>query len=136
MFIERAVTWLIGRAARRRRARGGLGERGEAVAEAYLRRAGLHILARNWRCPRGEIDLVARERDVLVFVEVKTRRTDDRPEDAVDRRKRTRLRRAADAYLRRHPVGRDGVVGWRFDVVAVVLPEDGAPTVRHHVRAF
>ncbi len=114
---------------RRRTAR-----RGEGLAALVLRLKGYRIEARNWRCRAGEIDIVARRRGVLVFVEVKTRR--DRsagsPVEAVDRRKQDRLVRLARAYLarcRRQPEG------CRFDVFAVEL---GAllPRLRHLPAAF
>ena len=109
------------------------GSLGERSAEAFLsRKRGFHVLARNWRNPedrREEIDLVARDGEALVFVEVKTR-----PEAAlvpglyaVDRRKKQVLRRAIRAYLRRlRGVPRT----FRFDVVEVALTP-GEPAIRH-----
>lgn len=94
------------------------GRFGEAAAGRWYRRAGYRILARNWRCPQGELDLIAgRGRDV-VFVEVKAR-TDDRygtGAEAVDRRKQRRLRAAAGRWLDQADQPFDEV---RFDVVEV-----------------
>ena len=114
---------------RRRRARWG-----EGIAAAWLRLKGYRIEARNWRCPQGELDLVARDGDTLVFVEVKTRASASagRPEEAVDRRKQARLVRLSQAYLAR--LGGEPPP-CRFDVVAV----DGSalvPRVRHLRAAF
>lgn len=110
------------------------GSLGERSAEAFLsRERGFHVLARNWRNPedrREEIDLVARDGDALVFIEVKTR-----PEGAlvpgycaVDRRKKRVLRRAILAYLRRL---RDAPRTFRFDVIEVATSPGGARTIRH-----
>ena len=120
-----------------------LGPFGETVARRFLRRAGLKILARNYRCPAGEVDLIALDRatrknlgaETIVFVEVKTRRSDhySGPEAAVDARKQDRIRRVADDYLRHHDADGYRV---RFDVVAVVAPEGEKPRVRHIVEAF
>ncbi len=110
---------------------------GEAQAERFLKHKGYRILGRRVRVtPRDELDLVARDGDVLVFVEVKTRRTEDfgRPVTAVDRAKRHTLSRAAVRYLQ-------GIscpnVNFRFDVVEVVGQEgDATPVIRHVENAF
>src|SRR5277367_6039730 len=77
-----------------------LGRRGERAAEKYLRRNGFRIVARNYRAAGAEIDIVAMDGDVLVFVEVKTRRSPDAsaPEEAVDEHKQKQLRRAAEIF--------------------------------------
>lgn len=94
-----------------------LGQTGEEIARRYLQSRGYRIVGRNWRCRFGELDLIARDGDTLVFVEVKTRTQDGfgGPEGAVTPRKRARIVAAARAYLR--VVGADLPV--RFDVVAV-----------------
>jgi len=135
--------WLL----RRRRLEGadpaGAGRRGEKLAVRHLRRNGFKILARNYRCPAGEADIVALDRrtrthrgdGVIAFVEVKTR-TSDRytdPESAVDAAKRRRLRRVAEYYLAARHAQAFAV---RFDVVSVVLPADGKARVRHIPGAF
>lgn len=112
------------------------GEWGEKKAEQYLRRKGYRIIGRRVRIgKRDEIDLVARKQDVLVFVEVKTRRSVafGRPVSAVDRNKRRLLSRAAVHYL---SATRFRPVCFRFDVVEVIgSPADDA-TVRHIENAF
>ena len=114
------------------------GRWGEDLAAGVLRRAGLRILGRRVRTGRrGELDLVARDGDTLVFVEVKTRRAEvyGRPADSVDRDKRRALSRAAVRYLRRL---RDRPPYIRFDVVEVIGEPGGAaaPEVRHLRDAF
>jgi len=118
-----------------------LGPRGERAAAAFLRRRGYRIVARSWRSPAGEVDIIARCGRTLVFAEVKTRASADRgePWEAVDRRKQARIARAAAAYLQglsRRGMDDDWAV--RFDVVAITWPEGrGArPTVEHFEAAF
>jgi putative endonuclease len=104
-----------------------LGARGEKLAARHLRRHGYKILYRNFRGREGgEIDLVCRDRDTLVFVEVKTRTREDfgRPLEAVRRDKQRRLSLGALAWLRL--LGNPEVL-FRFDVVEVVIAPDAAP---------
>ena len=113
-----------------------IGRWGEAVAVRYLRAVGLEVLDRNWRCELGELDIVAREGPALVFCEVKTRRSTlfGDPAEAVDRRKSERIRVLAGRYLHDHPGTR--APDLRFDVVAILRPFDGEPTLRHLRAAF
>ena len=93
------------------------GAQAEDLACAHLERAGLKLLARNYRCPQGEIDLVMNDRDALVFVEVRYRRSNafGTPAETVGRHKQARLRAAAGHYLLAHATDR----ACRFDVVAI-----------------
>ncbi len=113
------------------------GEWGEAQAEKHLASMGWKMLGRRVRCGnREEIDLVARDGKVLVFIEVKTRAGEDygRPIAAVDRRKRALLCRAAARYLARLENPR---VYYRFDVVEVLgSPSSGLVDLRHTPDAF
>ena len=86
----------------------GLGTYGERMAARYLRDVGLEVLDQNWRCPLGEIDLVARDGACLVVCEVKTRRstTFGSPVEAVDHRKLARLRRLSASWLAEQPRAR------------------------------
>lgn len=113
-----------------------LGRTGEEIAARFLEARGFEIVARNVRSRRGEIDLVARDRGTLVFVEVKTRTgpTPDPPAAGVDARKRQRMARLALGYLARAWL-RD--LRCRFDVVAVTLdPAGGPPAIAHFPGAF
>jgi len=111
-----------------------IGRRGEAAAARYLERIGCRILARNWRAGRLELDLVVRDGSTVAFVEVKTRRPGPQlPSEAVDRRKRARIRRAAACWIARR---RDGAAEYRFDVVAVRVEPGGAFRIRHFPGAF
>ena len=116
-------------------AKDALGRRGEAIAARHLVQAGLTIVERNWRCTEGEIDLVARDRDCLVFVEVKTRSSVayGHPLEAITPRKLARLRRLAGAWCLAHPEERGNV---RIDAVAVVAPRAGEIEVEHLAGVF
>ena len=104
-------------------ARKGLGELGERLAAEALERAGLRIVARNWRCPLGELDIVAQEGDVIVAVEVKTRRgrAAGTPEQGVTPAKQQRLCALAAAFA--EAMAWEGPV--RIDVVGVELDQAG-----------
>jgi len=173
-----------------------LGDRGEALARRFLKKAGLQILATNYRCPAGEIDIIALDpstrqtpagAETIVFVEVKTRSagkarangkstsvsgvgesvggkdaeagdvrassmqadaaSGDRsqhdaekafvirssPATAVDARKRGQIKKTAAYYLRHYPAAG---MPTRYDIVAIVLPKDGEPDIRHIKHAF
>ncbi|MFI5380359.1 MAG: YraN family protein [Tepidisphaerales bacterium] len=113
---------------------GALGERGENIAAGYLRDKGFTIIVRNYRCPLGEIDIVAREGQTIVFVEVKTREEDEpRPEDQVNSAKQHQLTRVARHYLGRYGHPQPPA---RFDVVAIVWPPGRQPIIRHTPHAF
>jgi len=112
-----------------------VGRRGERLAGVLLRRLGLDVLLRNFRCTTGEIDLVAREHTTLCFVEVKTRRhrPNSRPADAVGPAKRRRIIRAAHRYLRE--IGRPDV-RYRFDIIEIILDGWRLRDVRYWPAAF
>jgi putative endonuclease len=110
-----------------------LGNRGERAAARYLRRRGLRVLARGYRTRHGEIDLIARDGDTLVFVEVKARRRGV-PAEAVTDEKQRRITLAALHFLRKHGLLE---VRCRFDVVAIVWPDGrGEPEIQHIPNAF
>jgi putative endonuclease len=112
------------------RAKDGLGAYGERVAAAHLVASGMTVLDRNWRCPIGEIDIVARDGNVLVICEVKTRSSVSlgHPLEAVSRRKAERLRRLAAAWIRERRVHPADV---RIDLVGVLRSPRGAAGVEH-----
>ncbi|MBC9224718.1 YraN family protein [Aeromicrobium sp. 636] len=105
-----------------------LGAYGERIAADHLRGLGMVILARNWTCHHGEIDIVARDGDTLVVCEVKTRTSTSHGTalESVTDRKLTQLRRSLSRWLDLHQVHPDGV---RIDVVTVWVPRSGGPQV-------
>src|SRR5437867_13146991 len=111
------------------------GRLGERAARRHLRRLGLKFLTANFRSDRGEIDLIFRDGDCLVFVEVKTRSSEEwtRPASAVDERRRRRLSLAALDYLR---LLRNPEVKLRFDIVEVLLDAGEVREVRHLPNTF
>ncbi len=112
-----------------------LGRKGEDAAARFLERRGYDIVDRNWACAAGEADIIARDGDALVFVEVKTRSNAEKgfPEEAVDAEKRDRYERIAGMFLR----GYDVVdVPVRFDVVSLLAIAPDRALIRHHINAF
>jgi putative endonuclease len=112
------------------RAKDVLGRRGEELAAGYLEAHGMRIVDRNWRCPEGEIDIVALDGETLVIAEVKTRKSLDygHPFEAVGAEKLARLNRLAAAWSREHQPRRPLR---RVDVVAVLDDGTGAPVLEH-----
>ena len=112
-----------------------LGQRGEDIAAAFLGDRGYSILARNYRTPAGEIDLIARHGAITVFVEVRTRRgrSYGTPEESITRPKTRHLIDSAQTYLEQQarPAG-----PWRIDVVAIEIDPDGKPLIRHIENAI
>ena len=103
------------------------GIHGEQLARDFLKKQGYHIVATNYRCPHGEIDIIARQRDCLVFVEVRTKHSLEygHPEESITPVKQERLRQVAAHYLQAHE---DLPPSWRIDVVAIELDARGVPT--------
>lgn len=97
-----------------------IGALGEKIARDFLRKRGYKIIESNYRCPRGEIDVIARNGGSLVFIEVRTRTSTDlgTPEESVNAQKQAKLRQVALNYLQKH-----GALSgdWRIDVVAIEL---------------
>jgi len=113
-----------------------LGQRGEDAAARFLKRKGYRLLARGLDSPLGELDIIAVDGRTIVFVEVKTRRSDDagHPAEAIDSRKELRMTQAALAYLKAQ-----GLLQYaaRFDVVAITWPENAkSPAIEHYQNAF
>jgi putative endonuclease len=100
-----------------------LGVWGESVAALHLEAKGYHIVARNWRCAQGEIDLIAQAGEELLFVEVKTRRGKEMgsPEEALTPAKQKKLMKLAQIYVAENDLD----VDWRIDLVAVELDKSG-----------
>jgi putative endonuclease len=135
VILERLIRRLQDAATRRHRLKSaGVGSRGEALAEEHLLRRGHRIIGRNVVRAGCELDLVCRDGEVLVFVEVKTRTNPRRdPAEAVNRRKRRQIFRAATAYAREFG---NPPPSLRFDIVAVTLAPSEPPVIRHHEHAF
>ena len=131
-LLEKLKGCLIAKAEAEHLRRGRLGER---AAKKHLRQHGLKFLVANFRSPRGEIDLVCREKDCLVFVEVKTRSSEEwtRPAAAVNAERRRRLSHAALDYLR---LIKNPQVKIRFDIVEVLLRDGEVSEVRHLPNTF
>jgi putative endonuclease len=112
-----------------------LGHRGEAFAARYLERAGYRIIEQNFRAKCGEIDIIAKENDYTVFVEVKTRSGTGfgTPAEAVNRHKQGQIIKTALVYMSQHNL-HDAPV--RFDVVAVMMRHNAPPEVELIRNAF
>ena len=109
-----------------------LGHLGETLAAAYLQNKGYTILERNWHSPYGEIDLVARQREAVVFVEVKARASKSLgpPEISVTPRKEEHMRQAAEYFIQQHP---DLANEWRIDLITIQLqPNDNPALIDHY----
>ena len=112
-----------------------IGRRGEEAAVRYLEARDYEIIERNWSCRFGEADIVARDGDDLVFVEVKTRTNIEHgfPEEAVDAAKRAKYEKIAALYSRDYEAVD---IPLRFDVVAILVTAPDRALLRHHVNAF
>ncbi|GIP33041.1 YraN family protein [Paenibacillus sp. J2TS4] len=112
-----------------------LGRQGEKQAEAFLVSQNYRILHRNWRCRSGELDLIARDGDTLVFVEVRTRRMTGSfgtPSESVHVKKQKQVRDTAQVYLYRHKLHEASV---RFDVISVYMDMEGKLNRLEHLCA-
>jgi putative endonuclease len=109
-----------------------IGNRGEALALKYLSEKGYTLLVKNYRCKRAEIDLIVRNEETLVFVEVKARSSTGYgfPEEAVDEKKAAMIMEAADQYI--YESAWEGAI--RFDVISIVLQPQ--ISIRHFEDAF
>ncbi len=107
-----------------------LGRMGESLAGAFLKNKGYTILEKNWHTPYGEIDLIARQNESIVFVEVKTRSNNSLgpPEISITPRKAEHMRGAAEYYIQQHS---ETQAEWRIDLVTILL-QPGAPAAIDH----
>jgi putative endonuclease len=110
-----------------------LGQQGEELAASHLKNSGFRILFRNWKWGKNEIDIIAENRDNIVFVEVKTRADDlyIRPGDIVTKEKQKSIIRAADGYLNRYNVNKEA----RFDII-IILRKEESFELNHIEAAF
>lgn len=115
--------------------RSSLGMQGETIAARHLQKLKYRVIIRNFRVPAGEIDIIARDGQVLVFVEVKTRASADQvaPEQQVNSAKQDQVKRVAKTYLKQY-----GTLPppYRYDVIAVIPKLDGKHEVNHIVNAY
>ncbi|MCC6817349.1 MAG: YraN family protein [Bacteroidia bacterium] len=111
-----------------------LGEKGEKIAVKYLNDIGLEVLERNWRKHKTEVDIIAKDADLLVFIEVKTRGTDyfGLPESFVKSKKQMMMAEAAEYYLEQ--LGQDNMEV-RYDIIAVII-EENKEIIMHFEDAF
>ena len=109
------------------------GRYGEALAERYLIEAGYEIVARNWRCAAGELDLIARQGETLVFVEVRARRGAQlgSPEESITPAKQAKLIELAYTFLAENALEDDA---WRIDVIAIVLNRQNNVQRLNHIE--
>ncbi len=112
-----------------------IGKVGEQLATAYLKQNGFHIIERNYRQKWGEIDIIARDKKTIVFVEVKTRKSNrfGSPFEAVTTRKQQQIARTAHDYLCRNNLFNKSA---RFDVIGIILSRDDKPSIELIQNAF
>ena len=112
-----------------------LGKRGEDAAARYLGFMDYEILERNWECPFGEADIIARDGEALVFIEVKTRKDISKgfPAEAVTPKKRARYEKIAACYLRDYGLLDIPI---RFDVIGLLVVGPDRAMIKHYVNAF
>ena len=111
------------------------GNLGEKLAQDFLKKKGYIILETNYRCPRVEIDIIARDRETLVFIEVKMRRSCafGKPEESVTPAKQQQIRKVAEGYLLTHRLER---AACRFDVIAIRPDGRAGYVLQHFKNAF
>jgi len=111
-----------------------LGRKGEDLAVDYLKKAGYKILHRNWKAGKLEIDIIAENKDFIVFIEVKTRSDDyqEHPLSAINREKQRSLIFAANNFIQWNNIDNES----RFDVITVIIKRDNTNQVEHIEDAF
>ncbi len=109
------------------------GKKGEILAFDYLMAKGYRVLAQNWRFSRAEIDIIAMDKDILVFVEVKTRSSDyyGEPADFVDKRKQQLIMDAASQYMQE--INHEWAI--RYDIIGIIINDNGIE-LKHYEDAF
>jgi putative endonuclease len=106
------------------------GRYAEQLVIRYLENSGYQIVTTNWRCPVGEIDIVAQKENILIFVEVRSRHaeTTEMSFESVNKRKQTKLAALANEYINAHNL--DEMI-WRIDVIGVAVPRSGEAIIEH-----
>ena len=110
------------------------GKKGEAVAAKFLKKNGYKILAKNYRKPYGEIDIIAQKGENVAFVEVKTRKNDlyGTPSEFVTAKKQTRIKKAAYTYIQENELDKE----FTFDIIEVYLDRGKTEKINHIINAF
>jgi len=110
-----------------------IGKWGEQIAADYLAQRGYEIIARNIRTPYGEIDIIAKQSDITIFVEVKTRTSNTMglPEESINARKREHMLAAADHYAAENEIDH-----WQIDVIAIEGKPESTPKITHFENAI
>ncbi len=106
------------------------GRYGEQLVVTYLQNGGYQIVTTNWRCPVGEIDIVAKKENILVFVEVRSRHAENTEPsfESVNKRKQSKLAALANEYIDANNLDD---VNWRIDVIGVAIPRSGKAIIEH-----
>ena len=111
------------------------GQKGEKLAASFLRKKGYSIRDKGWRWRRYELDIIAEKQNMVIFVEVKTRKSEKygAPETAVNSKKKKHIAQAARWYIKQKSLSRKLI---RFDIISVIIDDDGQTEVRHLENAF
>ncbi len=111
------------------------GKRGEDIASSFLEKNNYKIIAKNYKTRLGEVDIIAKDREVFCFIEVRARRNSSfcMPEESIVSRKQTQISKAALSYIRMHQLEDRPA---RFDIIAVLIQEDGGIKINHIKNAF
>jgi putative endonuclease len=106
------------------------GRYGEQLVIRHLEKGGYQIVASNWRCSLGEIDIIAKKENILVFVEVRSRHAENTELsfESINKRKQTKLTALANEYINTHHLD---AMHWRIDVIGVAIPRSGKPIIEH-----
>jgi putative endonuclease len=110
------------------------GIKGEQIAINFLLKKGYNVLFTNWRHGKKEVDIIAEKDNFIIFIEVKTRTSFDFgfPEEAVDTRKKTFLKAAAEAFIEDNP----RFINIRFDIISILLYKETVSEILHYESAF
>lgn len=112
-----------------------LGKHGEDLATVFLKQKGFQIITRNYRQKTGEVDIIAKDGDTLIFIEVKTRSSllFGQPFEAVTKKKQTQLNRIALDYMTRNKINNQAA---RFDVISILIEQNKKPKIEHLQNCF
>lgn len=111
-----------------------VGNKGESIAEDYLKRKGYKIIRKNYRCRFGEVDIIARDNDTIVFIEVRTKQNDNfgSPQDSITPAKIEKISKTSLSFIQEKKLTG---FSYRFDFIAITFPQ-GKPNIEHIENAF